>query len=144
MNNDFSAFNVCDSPREALATGWRARLKHVPWFACAALLPVALLPVAASSPEDMGKLQAVARLQAREQANPWLAEERRLQVVIAEIKRRHVQFNRDQPFYSQAVVDETREQMVRYIVQGVVPSQALVQAVQDVEREGLPPLVLAE
>jgi len=144
MNNDFSIFNGRDNPREAKATGWRAQLKHLSWFACAGLLPVALLPVAASSSEDVRKVETLATVQARERADPWLAEERRLQVVIADIKQRHVQLNRDQPFYSQAVVDETRDRMARYIVQGVVPSEALVRAMQDVERDGLPALVLDE
>jgi hypothetical protein len=144
MNYDFSAFNSDGNPRQAVATGWRARVRHASWFVAAGLLAIVLLPVAASSPEDMRKLEAVAQLQAKEQANPWLAEERRLLVVIAEIKQRHMQFDRDQPVYSQAVVDDTRELMVRYIAQGVAPSRALTLAVQDVELEGLPQLVLAE
>lgn len=144
MNNDFSVFNSCGKPREVLAEGGRVLPKHISWFVCAALLPVALLPVAASSPEDVRKLETLATVQARERADPWLAEERRLQIVLKEVKQRHVQLNRDQPFYSQAVVDETRDRMVRYIVQGVAPSEALVRAMQDFERDGLPALVLAE
>lgn len=92
----------------------------------------------------LSKLETLATVQARERADPWLAEQGRLQVVIAEIKQRQVQLNRDQPFYSQALVDETRDRMAGYIVQGVVPSEELVQAVQDVERDGLPALVLDE
>ena len=144
MNNYFSMFNSEDNPREAKATGWHAQLKYMSWFVCAGLLPVVLLPVAASSTEDVRKLETLPTVQARARADSWLAEERRLQVVLSDIKQRHVQLNRDQPFYSQAVVDETRDRMERYIVQGVVPSEALVRAVRDVERNGLPPLVLAE
>ena len=144
MNNDMRAFESFSHGLEGEPTGWRARLNHLSWFLAAGLLAVVLLPVAAHSPDNARKIELLAKTQASEQASPWRAEERRLQEVIANVKARHVQFNRDQPFYSQTVVDETRDQMVRYIAQGVAPSEALARAVQDVERAGMPQLVLAD
>jgi len=145
MNKDFSAFDRCDEPLRTQVTKRKVRnVRRISWFAGLALLAVLLLPVAARSVEDMALNVEVAQAQAVEQADPWQAETRRLQAVIAEIRESHIQLNRDQPFYSQALVDDVRDRMAEYIKQGVAPSEALRTAMADIEREGLPATVLVE
>jgi hypothetical protein len=145
MNKDFSAFDRCDDVRQPRVTKRNVHnVRRISWLAGLALLAVLLLPLAARSVEDRARNAEVAQVQAVEQADPWRAETRRLQTVIAEIRERHPQLNRDQPFYSQALVDNVRDRMAAYIRHGAVPSEALRTAMADVEREGLPAMALVE
>ena len=126
MNYGFNAFSDRGYFRQATVTTWRARLKNLSWLVGSALLALVLLRAAVGDQQDL-----------IERPSKWSVEERRLEAVIADTKRRHLQFRRHQPQYSQAVVNQTREHMVRYIAKGVPPSVALSMAVQEAERGGV-------
>ena len=118
MNYGTNVSNIGGNFRQGAATIWRTRLTNFLWLVGAALLALVLLRLADSTPQGLRDPAIVAKLLAIERADPWSVEEQRLEAVIANTRRRYEQFRRHQPLYSQAVVDQTREQMVRYITRG--------------------------
>lgn len=119
----------------AFSTAWLARFM---------VMSVLLLPASAISLDDIRRQQNGAAALPVEMVYSWKVEEKSLSATVAEIKLRHVQFNRDLPQFSQVLVDDTRSRMVHHIGRGVAPSRALRMAVAEIEREGMPQLVLTE
>lgn len=144
MKNGFNALSIDAKFRRARFMIWRTRVINCSWLVAAALLALVLMRVVDSSPQGLRDPAIVAKLLALQRADPWSVEEERLEAVIADTRRRYAQFRRHQPFYSQAVVDQTRENMVRYIKQGIAPSVALARAVEEAERGGQLPIASAE
>ena len=114
------------------------------WLARFVVLSVLLLPASASSLDDIRRQQNAVAALPGEIVYSWQYEEQSLSATVAEIRLRHVQFNRNLPYFSQVLVDDARARMVHHIGRGVAPSRALRMAVADIEREGMPLLVLTE
>ena len=144
MKNDPNTRTRSNLPSEHSERRLTATAFSNAWLARFVVLSVLLLPASASSLDDIRRQQNALAALPGEIVYSWKYEEQSLSATVAEIRARHVQFNRNLPYFSQVLVDDARARMVHYIGRGVAPSRALRMAVADIEREGMPSLVLTE